>query len=192
MGLFNGRPYYFVPIVHLNHVLMKKIVLTYGLISGGIAAALMFAMALYMGNDPANFENGEIFGYASIILSMLLVFLGVRAYREQVGGGRLTFGQGFQVGILITIISCICYVLAWQVVYRTLMPDFMEQFVDLTLNKMKKDDASAAAIAEKTAEMENFREMYKNPLFNMAITFLEPFPIGLAVTLATAGILRKK
>lgn len=171
---------------------MKKIILTYGFISGGIAAALMLGMTLYMGNDPANFGKGEIFGYTGIILSMLLVFFGVRAYRDQVAGGRLSFIQGFQVGILITVISCLCYMVAWQIIYRTMMPDFMNQFVDLTLNQMKKEGASASEIATKTAEMEHFREMYKNPLFNMAITFLEPFPIGLLVTLASAGILRKK
>ncbi len=171
---------------------MKKIILTYGLISGAIAAAMMLAMALYVGNDPNHFKNGEIFGYTGILLSMLLVFLGVRAYRDQFAGGRLTFGQGFQVGILITLISCVCYVLAWQVIYRTLMPDFMEQFMEYSINQMKNDGATEAAIAAKTAELTHFGEMYKNPLVNIAFTFLEPLPIGLAVTLATAGILRKK
>lgn len=171
---------------------MKKIILTYGFISGAIAAALMLCMTLYLDNDPNNFENGEIFGYTGIILSMLLVFLGVKAYRDQVAGGRLTFGQGFQVGISITLISCVCYVLAWQVVYHTLMPNFMEQYIAFTISQMEKNGASVAEIAKKTAEMEHFGELYKNPLVNMGLTFLEPFPIGLLVTLASAGILRKK
>ena len=34
--------------------------------------------------------------------------------------------------------------------------------------------------------------MYKNPLFNVAMTFIEPFPVGLVITLISAGILRKK
>ena len=171
---------------------MKKIILTYGLISGAIAAALMLGMGLYLGDSPENFENGEIFGYTGIILSMLFVFLGVRAYRDQVAGGQLSFGRGFQVGILITLISCICYVLAWQVVYRTLMPNFMEHYMTYTLAQMEKSGATATQIAEKSAEMKKFGEMYKNPLVNMAFTFIEPFPIGLLVTLLSAGILRKK
>ena len=171
---------------------MKKIILTYGLISGAIAAALMLGMGLYLGDSPENFENGEIFGYTGIILSMLFVFLGVRAYRDQVAGGQLSFGRGFQVGILITLISCICYVLAWQVVYRTLTPNFMEHYMTYTLAQMEKSGATATQIAEKSAEMKKFGEMYKNPLVNMAFTFIEPFPIGLLVTLLSAGILRKK
>ena len=34
--------------------------------------------------------------------------------------------------------------------------------------------------------------MYDNPFINAAITFTEPFPIGLIVTLISAAILRKK
>lgn len=34
--------------------------------------------------------------------------------------------------------------------------------------------------------------MEDNPLLNAAMTFIEPFPIGLAITLLSAGILRKK
>jgi hypothetical protein len=34
--------------------------------------------------------------------------------------------------------------------------------------------------------------MYDNPAINIALTFMEVFPIGLGVTLISAGILRKK
>jgi hypothetical protein len=34
--------------------------------------------------------------------------------------------------------------------------------------------------------------MYDNPFINAAITFVEPLPIGLIVTLISAVILRKK
>lgn len=187
----NGKPPSFAPVVHQNFISMKKIILTYGLISGAIAAVLMLGMALYMDNDPERFGGGEIVGYAGIILSMVFVFLGVRAYRDQLAGGRLSFGKGFQVGILITLISCVCYVIAWHVISSTMMTDFMEKYVQYTLEQMKKEGATEIAIAQKSAEMERLGEMYKNPFVKSAITFLEPFPIGLLVTLLSAGILRK-
>jgi hypothetical protein len=40
--------------------------------------------------------------------------------------------------------------------------------------------------------MNSFKKLYDNPFFNAAITFTEPFPIGLVVTLISAAILRKK
>jgi hypothetical protein len=34
--------------------------------------------------------------------------------------------------------------------------------------------------------------MYNHVLFNSAMTFLEPMPVGLLITLVSAAILRKK
>jgi len=36
------------------------------------------------------------------------------------------------------------------------------------------------------------KEMLKNPLINAAMTFIEPFPVGLVMTLVSAGILRRR
>jgi hypothetical protein len=35
-------------------------------------------------------------------------------------------------------------------------------------------------------------KLYANPLFNVAVTFMEVFPVGLIVTLVSAAILRRK
>jgi hypothetical protein len=40
--------------------------------------------------------------------------------------------------------------------------------------------------------MKSFKQMLDNPLINAALTFTEPFPIGLLVTLISAAILRRK
>lgn len=170
---------------------MKKIILRYGLLSGAVGAVLMLMTGLYYHNNPGKFENGELFGYAGILLSMVFVFMGVKAYREREGEGRLTFGRGFLVGLIITLISSAIYVLAWQIVSHTLMTDFMDQYVQYSIEQMKKAGTPAEEITRKTAEMEQFKEMYKNPLISTAITFLEPLPIGLLVTLLSAIILRK-
>ncbi len=170
---------------------MKKIILTYGLISGGIAAALMVGTATYFHNT-GDTRYGEYFGYTGILLSMLFVFLGVRAYREQVQAGSITFGKAFQVGILITVISCLCYVIAWLFVYHFVMPDFLDKYMAHALEKLQQSGASAEEISAQTAQMESYKKMYENPFLRFFMTFLEPFPVGLLVTLITAVVLRRK
>lgn len=170
---------------------MKKTILTYGLISGAVAAVLMVCSALYYRNNMDN-GNGAIWGYAGILLSMVFVFLGVRAYRDNVLEGAITFGKAFQVGILIAIISCLCYVVTWMVVYETIMPDFMDQYIAHSLEQMKAAGASAEKIAATVKEMDHYKAMYQNPLTRFALTFLEPFPMGFLVTLISAGVLRRK
>jgi len=60
---------------------MKRIVLIFGVISGVISSALMFLTLPLMKNGTINFDNGELFGYTAILLSLLLVFFGIRSYR---------------------------------------------------------------------------------------------------------------
>jgi len=40
--------------------------------------------------------------------------------------------------------------------------------------------------------VKKYKETYDNPLINAAMTFIEPFPIGLVITLISAAVLRRK
>lgn len=168
---------------------MKKTVLTFGLLSGAVSSAMM--LVLWPFHDRIGFDGGMVLGYTTIVLSFLLVFFGVRSYRES-NGGTLTFGRGFKVGILITLISCLCYVVTWEIIYFKLAPGFADKFATYTIEKMKASGATPEAVEAKTREMAAFKVMYDKPLFNAAMTFVEPFPVGLVVTLVTAAVLRKK
>ena len=169
---------------------MKKTVLTFGLIGGAIMAAMMFATLPFL--DKIGFDKGEIVGYTTMILAFLLVFFGIRSYRENVGGGRITFGRAFSVGILITVVACVCYVVAWEILYFKFMPDFVDKYASYAVEKVRASGASQQVIDAKLEQMKSFKAMYDNPFINAAITFVEPFPIGLIVTLISAAFLRKK
>ena len=169
---------------------MKKTVLTFGLIGGAIMAAMMFATLPFV--DKIGFDKGAIVGYTTMILAFMLVFFGIRSYRENVGQGHITFGRAFAVGILITLIACACYVVAWEIIYFKFMPDFFDKYASYVIEKARASGASQQAIDAQLQQMKSFKAMYDNPFINAAITFTEPFPIGLIVTLISAAILRKK
>lgn len=170
---------------------MKRIVLIFGLISGAISSAMMFLTIPFIRSGALNNHNGEIIGYSAIFLSFLLVFFGIHSYRDN-AGGVISFGRAFSVGILITLISCVFYVASWEIIYFKVMPDFADKYAARTIDDMREKGATPSAIAAKTKEMETMKELYKNPLINAAITFIEPFPVGLIVTLVSAAILRKR
>jgi len=96
------------------------------------------------------------------------------------------------VGFLIMAVASVCYVATWQVVYYKFMPDFTDKYAAYEVAKAKQSGASDAQIAEKAKQMADFKEMYRNPLVNIALTFLEPLPVGLVFTLVTAGVLSRK
>jgi hypothetical protein len=170
---------------------MKKVVIVFGLISGAISSAMMFLTLPFIKSGAINNKNGEIIGYTAIFLSFLLVFFGIRSYREN-AGGTISFGRATAVGLLITLISCVFYVASWEIIYFKLMPDFGDKYAARTIDAMREKGASGAAIAAKKKEMEKMKAMYNNPLINAAVTFIEPFPVGLIVTLVSAAILRKR
>ena len=169
---------------------MKKTVLTFGLIGGAIMAAMMFATLPFV--DKFGFDKGEIVGYTTMILAFMLVFFGVRSYRENVSGGQITFGRAFAVGILITLVVCVCYVVAWEIIYFKFMPDFADKYASYIVEKVSASGASQQAIDAQVQQMKSLKAMYDNPFINAAMTFVEPFPVGLIVTLISAAILRKK
>jgi len=168
---------------------MKRTVLTFGLISGVVSSVLMVSTALLM--DRIGLDKGAIVGYTGIVLSFLLVFFGIRSYRENVGDGQITFGRALSVGLLITLISCACYVVTWEIVYFKLMPDFAEKYTNYMVEQLRASGASQQVIDAKLQEMDGMKALYDNPLFNAAITFLEPFPIGLIISLISAALLRR-
>jgi len=169
---------------------MKRTVLIFGLISGMISSVLMAATMPFV--DKLGEATGLILGYTTIVLSFLLVYFGIRSYRDNVGGGRISFGKAFSVGILITLISCVFYVAAWEVLSYKFMPDFAEKYAAQDVARLKASGASADAVQKETEKMEEFKVQYAKPWYNIAMTFIEPFPVGLVITLISAAVLRRK
>lgn len=168
---------------------MKRIVWTFGLISGAILSAMM-ALTLPFESEFTNIAL--IVGYTTMVLSFLLIYFGVRSYRDNVAGGSVGFGRALVVGVLIAVISSLCYVATWEVIYFKFKPDFAEKYAAATIQEARQNGASEAEIQRKTVEMQQFATNYKNPLFNVAMTFIEPLPVGLVIALVSAGLLRRK
>jgi hypothetical protein len=169
---------------------MKKTILKFGLISGAISSLLMLATVPTM--HKISFSQGLLIGYTAIVLSFLLVYFGIRSYRDNAGNGQITFTKAFAIGISITLISCLFYVVTWEIVYFNFLPGFMDSYGAHIVDKLKASGASAVAIQAKVEELKKAKELYNNPFYNAAQTFLEPFPVGLLITLISAAVLRKK
>jgi hypothetical protein len=132
--------------------IMKKTVLTFGLIAGAIVSLFMVLALAF--KDAIGFDRGEIVGYTSMVVAFLFIYFGVRAYRDNVGGGTVSFGRGVAVGSLIAVLASVCYVATWEVIYYNFTPDYIEKYREHAISKARADGESAAAIAEKTAKMD--------------------------------------
>jgi uncharacterized protein DUF4199 len=170
---------------------MKKIVLTFGLISGAVLCVLMTINTVFAEN--IGFDNAVVVGYTTMVLAFLLVFFGIRSYRENVGGGQISFGKALTVGLLIMLITAVCYVVTWEIIYFKFMPDFVDKYMAHTTESLRASGKPPEQIQREIDEMNRMMTLYKNNfLVNIAFTFLEPLPVGLVMTLISALILRRR
>jgi len=169
---------------------MKKTVCTFGLIAGAILSAMMLLTMPFI--DQIGYDHGEVVGYTTMVLAFLLVFFGIRSYRENVGGGTVSFGRALAVGVLIVAVASLCYVATWELLYFQVAPGFAAKFQAYQLDQARASGASPAEIQARIAEMQRFMKLYQNPAINAAITFLEPLPVGLVLAFVSAGILSRR
>jgi len=163
---------------------MKMNVWKYGLLSGLVLAILM--------GITVKASYGMAVGYTIMVLSFLIVFVGVKHYRDTECGGSITFGRAFAAGALMMLISCVCYVAMWEALAATVEKNFAHDYAASMVKRAQNSGLQGAALEAKIAEAHKFEAMYSNPLYRMSMTLLEPLPVGLVMALVTAGILRRK
>ncbi len=70
----------------------------------------MFLISLplqYAGYFDLN--TGMVVGYTSMVVAFSMIFFAIRNYRDNLNNGSITFGKGFRIGILITVIASLVY-----------------------------------------------------------------------------------
>lgn len=171
---------------------MKKIIIVNGIIAGLIVSAMMLISQPMLKKGIIDFDNGMLIGYASMVISLSTIFFGIKTYRDQYEKGNVSFWQACKIGLAIAAIASIFYAITWQFYYNLSASDFMGQYTDYHIEKMKKEGASAAEINTARIDMQQWTKMYKNPFIRFAMTLAEILPVGIVITLISAAILRKR
>jgi hypothetical protein len=168
---------------------MHRTSLIFGLI-GGLIVSVMLYISFAFG--IAGGDNGETFGYATMIIALSVIFFGVRSYRDQELQGNIKFGKAFLIGLYIAFVASTIYVITWLILSNTIAADFMTEYMNQAISNMKAEGLPPAEIDQKVEEFEAFAELYKNPLIKVAITYVEILPVGIVVSLISALILKSK
>jgi hypothetical protein len=169
---------------------VKKTVITFGLIAGFIISVLMGGSLLFA--EKIGSGHSMALGYTIMVASFLLVYFGIRSYRDNVLAGQISFGRAFVCGILITLITTACYVVMWEVLYFNFMPHFMDDYFAEQIHRVQSAGLDSATTAAQVAAILHSQQLYQKPLINIAYTIMEPLPVGLLITLISAALLRRK
>ena len=171
---------------------MRKIILTYGVISGLVViGSMILGIVIGFDDNPDAAVDLEYIGYLIMLVALSIIFVGIKRYRDQELGGVITFGTALLVGTGITAIAGIMYVAVWEIYLAMTDYAFMEQYIASVIASEEAKGVVGAEMDALVADLDDQRRMYGNLFFRLGITFMEIFPVGLVIALISAAILRK-
>jgi hypothetical protein len=168
---------------------MLRKILSYGALAGLIAGGCLSALAILLANKGM-LEYGEVVGYLTMLVALSTIFVAIKRYRDRDLGGVIRFWPAFGLGVGISFVAALFYMASWEFAVAVTKVDFATSYSDFLIEQEKAKGASVEALAKLRTEMEEFKVMYANPLIRLPMTFLEIFPVGLLVSLVSAGLLR--
>jgi hypothetical protein len=166
---------------------MTKIVLIYGLISSLIIAGIS-SILLWSSIE----HSSEWLGYLIMVIGLSLTYIAIKQHRDNNLGGIITFSKAFQVGILVTLIACLFYVLSWEIFYQNAGENYILDYQNSYIENMRSSGESEQKINDFKNEMQSFATQYENFFFRIFITLLEILPVGFIITLISALLLKNK
>lgn len=168
---------------------MQRTILVFGVASGLIVAVPMFALlAGFPKHD--SWATSQVTGYTLMLVALSLIFVGVKRHRDRELGGVIKFLPAFLMGLGISAVAGVVYVLGWELTQALTNYAFITEYPKSVIEAARAKGASSADIDKMTAEMAEFSRMYAKPLFRLPMTFVEIFPVGVIVSLITAAVLR--
>ena len=170
---------------------MLKLILGHGALAGVIVGVPLFGLTVALNGRPP-LKYGVLLGYLTMLVALSLVFVAIKRRRDADLGGVIRFWPAFGLGLGISVVAGLVYVLAWEAALAVTHMDFAADYAKAVLERQRAAGADAQALARSAAQMAQFQIDYAKPLYRLGMTFAEIFPVGLLVSLVSAGLLRDR
>jgi hypothetical protein len=169
---------------------MINIIFLFGTLAGLIVIGGMIAVMAASGGQPEMQDHSLLLGYTIMLVALSMIFFGIKAYRDRELGGVIRFMPALFMGVGISIVAGIIYVLVWEVYMTATNNAYIIAYIEHYIAEQKAAGVTGAALDKLVADMESFKVQYADPLFRMPMTFMEIFPVGLLISLISAAVLR--
>ena len=165
-----------------------------GLIFGPVSSVMMAAMYVLfcLARDSGNIILSQILTYTAVVLLFMMLFFGIKYYRDKAHSGFISFGKAIRVGIYISLVSSLCSAMIWMILYEPVFKDFMAQHTATLIEKLNASRASVADIAAKKEEIIKHNDLYNNPFLRAGIIFIQGFPVEVIMAVIDAFVVKKK
>lgn len=164
--------------------------LTYGIYSF-ILASILFSAALYFGY-ALEFKTHGIIGYVTMILSLSLVYFGIKQHKNHVLEGEIDFKPAFVVGFGITSFVAIAFGLIDAIYISTINPDFTETYIAYEFGLLEAQQLTEAELYYDKKSILKRSEVFDNSTITFFVTLMMILVIGTIISLLSALHLHTK
>ena len=164
---------------------MKTTIFRYALRATGILIVLGLINWFVIAR-PMGYRASEIVGYLSMVLALSMIYFAIRHFRMQYGNGSVSFGQGFRIGMFITLITSALFFI-YSALYFLIWGDEFKEWADQHF----QSSLSSEKYQEYVLQVEQMGALYNNVAFQGLVMFLTVFFIGLIITLISATVLKR-
>jgi hypothetical protein len=168
---------------------MPRIIVVYGIIAGLVVGIPLSVLTLTMSGQEM-MHYGMLIGYLTMLVGLSAVFVGIKRHRDEALGGVIRFWPALALGLGISAVAGVIYVIAWEASCAIAHIDFAGAYAKAMVADAQAKGMSGPALARFKAEMDQFKVQYANPLYRWPMTFAEIFPVGVVVSLISAALLR--
>lgn len=164
-----------------NQADSKKIIVTFGLISGAIA--ILIAIISYAMDKALN--PGILLSTLSFALPLALVVLGIRQFKQK-NNGFLKWGEAVKIGIGIALLWGVLALSFQYVLENVVAPELLDEKIELAREALENWGMDDDIIDEQLEKQRN-----QNPLLGISMGILLFTFIGFIVSAITGAIMKK-
>ena len=152
-----------------------------------IAGAVLNLLLFFTGYQTEKLATGQYFQWLGAVISIVVLFLGIKAVREESEGQAMSYGKGVGTGTLISLYSGLMSAIYTFIHFKFVNPNFADYQLELIRPKWV-----AAGMGETQMEQaEKMTRMMMSPLATAIMTPIMAVIFGTIISLILAAILKR-
>ena len=164
-----------------------KIPLNYGSMAGGLAF-LFFLIYYAFGFNPI----GNI-TWLTFWIPIPFIVMGIKKFREEQGGGYITYGNAFRIGFIISFMYASLFAMLVYLFGAFIDGSFIEDIIATTATEMENNREMMISLMGEEYYEQTLNEILELTIGSQAMSeFFNKMLFTFVSTLIAAGFLKKK
>jgi putative Mn2+ efflux pump MntP len=159
---------------------------TYALIIT-IVQAVFNLLMYFTGHQTEKLATGQYLNWIALPITFILLWLGIRAGREESADKSLSYGQGVGAGTLISLFSGLMSGVYNYIHFKFIAPEFFDYQMELIRTKWTQ----AGMNSTQMEQAEHFTKMMMGPVVTAISTPIMAVVLGVILSLIIAAFLKR-